>query len=541
MDESSNLLAVCVPTGCADLDLPLTVLQELRKEHCPPLDESLFFAIASDYDLSNLGHVRELVAVLDSLKTTAAEQDNADFDPSGTGWVGYRHQDESPEAHSSPEDRSTSNGVTSITAGLSDLNWDDTTDIGANLEEMPFETKEDWLKTMFPDIASYTIASTLKKCNSALNRSIDELLNLSFLDQNGVQSPMPKGVDGFLEEHKGGRGHKGRRKRKIRPDHSSRATSSTSALSDMSNAPQNVWTTLSEDVDFICARTNLPQQIVKSAFHTNAASLSATIRALAQREAAQFKTLEDLDPTLQLQFAVLKTEFHFLPESLLFGLLSMARKFPSAAHELTEAMMVSRGQEMVEEDAAKYASPNLPQNSEDVVPGSRASWSKVELSEAKSALAAHGSVASTAFSRASAAFRRGKSDHLMGGAAAYYASVGREHAKAMKELHSALADAHVASQSSSSALDLHGVSVADAVRIAKARVNTWWENLGDAKYAPGGGGPARDGYRIVTGIGRHSRDGAPRIGPAITRTLVRQGWKVEVGRGEAIVTGRARR
>ena len=85
------------------------------------------------------------------------------------------------------------------------------------------------------------------------------------------------------------------------------------------------------------------------------------------------------------------------------------------------------------------------------------------------------------------------------------------------------------------------MSVADAIRIASDRTSAWWEGLGDTKYAPGGGGPARSGYRIVTGIGSHSKNHAPRIGPAVAKMLVREGWRVEVGHGELIVTGKARR
>jgi hypothetical protein len=90
-------------------------------------------------------------------------------------------------------------------------------------------------------------------------------------------------------------------------------------------------------------------------------------------------------------------------------------------------------------------------------------------------------------------------------------------------------------------LDLHGVSVADATRIARNRTGAWWDGLGDAKYAPGGGGPARSGFRIVTGIGSHSKNHAPRIGPAVTKMLVKEGWKVEVGHGELVVVGRVRK
>jgi hypothetical protein len=50
-----------------------------------------------------------------------------------------------------------------------------------------------------------------------------------------------------------------------------------------------------------------------------------------------------------------------------------------------------------------------------------------------------------------------------------------------------------------------------------------------------------EGYRIVTGLGRHSEGGRGKIGPAVLKTLMSEGWKVEVGTGELRVTGLARR
>lgn len=126
----------------------------------------------------------------------------------------------------------------------------------------------------------------------------------------------------------------------------------------------------------------------------------------------------------------------------------------------------------------------------------------------------------------------------MGGAAAYYSVVGREHLERAKRDAAAASDALVDAQSTADMLDLHGVSVQDAVRIASDRVAEWWEALGETKYI------RRDGavtYRIITGVGRHSHDGTSRLGPAVFRRLVSDGWRVEVGEGAFTVTGVARR
>jgi hypothetical protein len=129
----------------------------------------------------------------------------------------------------------------------------------------------------------------------------------------------------------------------------------------------------------------------------------------------------------------------------------------------------------------------------------------------------------------------------MKAAAGYYSQVGRDLNANLKALNEADADALVSSQSSSTYLDLHGVSVHSATRIAKVRTQAWWDGLGEQRIPGGGRRGAGDGYRIITGLGRHSEGGRGKIGPAVVKTLVKEGWKVEVGSGELLVLGLARR
>ncbi len=147
---------------------------------------------------------------------------------------------------------------------------------------------------------------------------------------------------------------------------------------------------------------------------------------------------------------------------------------------------------------------------------------------------------SNAFIQANAAYRKSKSKPLMGGAAAYYSSVGRDAAAGLAQHEAAAADALVAGQSNADEIDLHGVNVKDAVRITRTRVHAWWDG-GAAEWARQGKVQGHGGFRVVTGIGRHSAGGKSRLGPAVGAMLVREGWKVEVGDGVVTVRGRARR
>jgi hypothetical protein len=507
---------------------------------CPPLDEALFYAIASEYDLP---HDRDsLVDVLDNLKASAIEQENADFDPSGTGGPSHA-QDTTNVSRTTPEDAS-SNGVTSITTGLSDLNYKDGDSLGHELDSATPELKITWLQNVFPDIPRTELTIVLESHAGSLDKATDELLNLSFLNQGDESyskpKPVLKGIDAFIED--GQLARKGRRKRNRTKD-SSRA-SSVASFGAESDSGYNVWSTMSEDVEYICSRTKLSPQVVRSAYHSSGARLGRTIQALAQKEGAQYDSAHEKDPILEIQLAEFQSQFGDVPKSYMYGLLSLARNIPSATQELLEAMTAPA--ESQEQDTLTpvihYTPVNLKEDGDGAFETvTRPTRTAVGSPYVRGVAASHHAAASQSFSQASSAFRKSKSDRLMGGAAAYYSQVGHENIKRAKELRASEADSLVERQSSSTVLDLHGVSVADAVRIASNRAQGWWEGLGDTRYAPGGGGPARAGFRIVTGVGSHSKNHAPKIGPAVSKMLIREGWKVEIGHGELIVTGKARR
>lgn len=517
--------------------------QKLRKDFCPPIDEPAFYAICSDYDLKSHEGLSACMRDLEIIRAAANEVDITSFDASGTG--GFVNRDletsgESGSSHSGTASRSQE--VDSITIGLSELAWDDPSAKVQYLDDAGEEAKVSWLKTMFPDFAEDKICYRLQKCEESLTRAIDELLNLSFIDQNAPegQAAIPKGIDGFTQIEHHGRGRKAKGRRRMRTNESTRS-SSTNA-----NGPTeatNAWTAMAGDVEFICARTTLDPGDVRSIYDAQNKSLANTIRSIAGQEAVGFNSIEALDSLEQARLAQLSSDFPAVPLAYLNGLLAVSNHMLSAAHELAVAMAATPKQSSDGklQIIPRYAPIDLGSDAETRNPQSSSSWSQINHSNAQSLAMVKAAAGSAALSQASNAYRKGKSDHLMGGAAAYYAAVGRENVKAAKELSSLAADSLVMSQSNSDMLDLHGVSVADAVRIAKEQVALWWYNLGDTKYATGGGGRAREGYRIVTGVGRHSRDGAPKIGPAVSRMLVGEGWKVAVGQGEILITGKARR
>lgn len=513
-------------------------------------------AIISDFDLQNAEHLQTLRTTLDELKASALEQDTAEFDPSGTGGHHTVTEDGTvihTTSSGDDESRFRESEIATLTTGLSELSWDD---LPASIrsgedthEELGPKEKETLLMEMFPTVDAYTVKHTLDKTNGVLYRAMDTLLNLSFLGggEEGLGeggSLVPKGIEGFAAYSGNARGRKRKGKRKEYPNSSTRSSSATSSIEEGGAVHHNKWLLAGQDVDFIRTRTNLPQEAIKSKYHALGASLPATIRAFALAEASKLSSIAHLEPPMQLHLSALKQDFPNVAMSELGGLLIMARDNTSAAHELAEAMFKVSHQENATGGIhiiTRHAPIDLRSDVEDTPPHSPSTWMKPDYSTTRDLALANNLQGQAALTKASAAYRRGKSDHLMGGAAAYYSEVAREHMENSKRFQAAAAHSFVVSQSTSNMLDLHGVTVADATGIARAKVAEWWETLGDAKHASGGGGPARAGYHVVVGLGRHSKDGSSRLGPAVTKMLVREGWRVEIGQGELIVTGKVRR
>lgn len=94
----------------------------------------------------------------------------------------------------------------------------------------------------------------------------------------------------------------------------------------------------------------------------------------------------------------------------------------------------------------------------------------------------------------------------------------------------------VAGQSDSFKTDLHGVPVLEGVKIAKDRVNIWWNGLSEGERERRA---AASGIDVITGVGYHSNvRGESQLRRAVGAMLKNDGWKYELGTGLFHVTGR---
>ncbi|KUI70020.1 hypothetical protein VM1G_05481 [Cytospora mali] len=165
-----------------------------------------------------------------------------------------------------------------------------------------------------------------------------------------------------------------------------------------------------------------------------------------------------------------------------------------------------------------------------VQPKQRKTYSELALDAA----AARDTTAQS-FAAANQAYRRGKSDALFRPVASILSERAREQLERSKAVQSESYEALVDEQSSSTFIDLHGIPVADGVRMALERTQVWWDNLGEDRARKA----RSEGFTVVTGLGIHSSKGVSRMRQDVGAALKRAGWRVRTETGHFVVTGKA--
>ncbi|KAF2452865.1 hypothetical protein BDY21DRAFT_417501 [Lineolata rhizophorae] len=580
---------------------------ELEQLYCPPLEEALFYAIVSDYDLGKPEQIQQARDQLDIIKAHAlVEQEDALFDPSGSsGQIAASDVNNSfslertgSSGKSARQSSSEETGVTSLSGNLIDLringsNTSSEIDFrgaadSTESEDLPIADKEALLVSMFPDEPPSKISFILKKCDGKYSRALDELLNLQLvleLERSGAQEAVSKGIDAFAEEFVQPRGRKSKRKYKDK-------SSEWSYVEPQLSSPRagrkvaNKWTTAGKEIDFLESRVDAHRGVVSNLYHQNGASLSATIGALLEGDQKAQETSKHFpNDIIEANASELKEEFGALSIKQALALIRLTYPSTANAHEVAKAFLApapssqagglqvvqqysplsanvesgassalssaGRGPATVSRSVAAPSSSSAP-TSRSPTPASSPGWVTIGPSRQpangngngaytppRGTSADMASARASAYASAAAARRAARSDPLMAAAVAHYSSVGQTYTEAMAAQTSAEADALVAAQSTATSVDLHGVGVRDGVRIARERVNAWWNGLGEERIGwdrKVGKGEV-EGFRIVTGVGRHSDGGRAKVGPAVAKMLVGEGWKIEVKGGVLEVLG----
>lgn len=522
------------------------------------MDPALVHALYPDYAGQPDG-VKTLKGLLEDLKSTAIAEQLSEFDPSGSSGAAIRSSPSKQlddivsdaetwvSTTTVTDSTSLSNEMATLRLDISPTGSDEYTsgNYFRRVEGSNTQTKEQRLAETFPALRPELVAYTLSKCGDDIERATDELLNhVYFEDVRGSpeeEVPIAKGIEAFSEEHhlpqRGKRGK--RRKQKGSKIYDVRSTSNSESELSPTGTASNKWMESGRDVEFLASRTNISQKTIASLYHENGLSLAGTLIAMMTKNIASHGN-DEPDATIIQPALQLNDDFPNIELEYASALIRLTSPSTANAHELAKRLTAYPSTASVAGNLKvipRYAPVNLSEPIPETIP-----LPDLPPSAIPRTAASLSAVRGSAFTNASAAYRKGRSNPLFKAAAGYYAQVGRDANAHLHAQSSADADYFVSQQSSATVLDLHGVTVDNATRIARQRTKAWWDGLGESRiagYGQGRGG-AREPFRIVTGLGRHSEGGRGKIGPAVFKTLIAEGWRVEAESGEVLVTGKAR-
>lgn len=286
----------------------------------------------------------------------------------------------------------------------------------------------------------------------------------------------------------------------------------------------------------------MPKANIASTYHAGNASLRASLRVVVEFAIEGLKDIPPEDWPIEVDALELTVRY---PNVSYLHALGLVRLTPSleSADELAERLncMPPRSQAVMPIEIIAKLPPIRPSPpSPELGPYRAGASGEVSGAEATRLAAHHRATAQRLFAQAAAAHRKANSDHLRHSEAGFYSRQRRAHEAQARRYEEVAARRLVAGQSTADELDLHGLAVRDAVGITRQRVRAWWDGLGDARFDHRARASAPR-YRVVTGLGKHSPDGRAKIGPAVGKMLLREGWRVQFGQGVLTVTGLARR
>lgn len=502
----------------------------------------------------------DATVLLDQLRESAVEEEAAGFDPSGTAFEGDGSDADVRAASrldgSAGSSRETD--LSSLSNGLGKLDVSDSSQDGTltpdsdpvDFEAMDEETKVALLLEVFKDkTTAYNVRHTLHKCNGSWDAAVEELLGQldisEFLQSESGAQVSNKGVDAFFEDNGFHKGRKGKGKKKNQKNSTERLRGTTSGFHTNPSGPiENKWQTSGRDVEFLASRTGLSTVSIQSLYNSLGASLPKTITAILKKSSQKISAEDREDPVMVANAYDLQQDFPMTEYEHIFAMIHITHPSTAHAHELaTELTARPKSPIGGIQIIPKYAPPVL----EETVPTwqkpqkavTPAEYLEYDASDGPDHSSMYNAARANAFQQAQTAYRKSRSNPLMGGAAAYYSQEGRNLSALSSQATARSADQLASRQSSPGQVDLHGIDVLNAVRIAEERVGRWWASLGENRVNGRVGAESRQaGYRIVVGLGTHSVGGKGKLGPAVSKALKSQGWRIENQGAAILVRGR---
>ncbi|KAL0941923.1 smr domain-containing protein [Colletotrichum truncatum] len=526
-------------------------LEDLLGEF-PLLDSTLVIAIASEVNLDDAAQLDTVKGTLHSLAQNVLAEEATGFNASGvpdvvgSNDVASDAKDSSTNVSDGFHLRDSDSSGTRFTSPPPPEEPEYDVPRIKTFDGDSDQEKLSQLQAMFSDLKSHDISFALKKAQGDFQVALETLLNLQYLESIGER---PKGVDGFFQpEHLSKTSGKKKGKGKKRKDLSTALSSSSSSVHEGSGGIEDHERT--EKILFIVEKLALPFDEVSDVFDSLRGSVERTIVEFLERYIKQGVVVEASGGDHGKQHVQeLKKQYRHVPEELLSPLVEVT----AGDHHWTEEVAALLNRYFGKLPARRLdIDYRLAPLANEEVDGSSESWQRAAspkmsvnptgrsinsptlaprtYKQAMDTAGVYREASTHSFSTAGQVYKKG---HLYRQAAGFFAERGREEARSFAKAKSEAADIQVASTSNRNAIDLHGIQVADGVRIARERTWDWWNNLGEYRSRK-----AQEGFTIVTGRGLHSAGGVSRLRQGVIAALINDGWKVSVETGSYRVTGR---
>ncbi|CCG81182.1 FAD binding domain protein [Taphrina deformans PYCC 5710] len=430
-------------------------------------------------------------------------------------------------------------GYTSPDPQFSDEEVDyNTTDPSSMSDSLDAEIGDDenlrFLKLSFPTQSLTTIRFVLNKCDQDVIKSTDELLNHELIDEERRLNAIVDGDIGTVDDFFAGDGQIRKRKRKQKQQRGALLRNELDPDVLGSKPVSSRWDQMGSEVDWMVRVLALSRATVQSAYHAHHSSLPAALNALIVDS-----RWEDTHthPDHEDNYARLLRSYPSLGAGRVRNILSATGEELSTANEVANVLSTYRpsvGAVTSSLSRTKISSPPAPAHPSSAAqdPAVGVSAAGMTASQCREMAAECASRRDAAFRQAAAAHQKSKGDGLHGGTAMYYADVGRDHDARMRAWNMKAAQlSSVARSGHADDLDLHGLSVHEALVVVRDGLAQWYSRTRMLES-----GTLVSPLRVVTGKGLHSVHGEAKLLPAVKKYLDREGWRYAISGGCISVT-----
>ncbi|GAA5900624.1 hypothetical protein JCM8208_000550 [Rhodotorula glutinis] len=331
------------------------------------------------------------------------------------------------------------------------------------------------------------------------------------------------------------------------------------ALSALADAPlsTNAWANISSQASFLAAAMHLSVGRITSTYHAHGSSLARTVAVLLVQLArerpfeslpggvARKNELRLIVPLAKasddhLEALLSATEGDLSDALDLLGFIADLEKDvgaplplsalivrPGAGSALAATTTTPDGFTVV---STATRTPSIRPSGASTAAGAAGSDDRYTHEQCHALALEYLAKRNDAFRTAARSFQRGGMGER--GAAGFWADRGREFDGERRKWEEKAARAAVGerrTKTGANVVDLHGLSLAHALKIVDEVTNTWWSNARDSTHP--------EPLRIITGVGRHSRGGTPILAPAVTKHLDRTGWRWKWDDGPTVAGG----